>query len=274
MTTSAKRSGLLGAGIVVLIVGVLTAIGLWYSAGQRQTDAVRGLARAPIGCDTTLDFESTGDFLIFVETAGTLGDDVAGDCAAGGDFEWTEAALPPVTLALTSPDGNDVALGSQSGVTYDVDNSAGQSVRTFTIDEPGDYVLRVESPDGEAGFAMAVGRDPSDGVSAMRLGALLAGVAGLALGGVLLLVARRGKSVEATPIVNSPWPSEPTGWPTAPPGLPTPPPPSGWQPAVGPPTHMPGYMPTHMPVPPAMQQPTPEGDGRRSPWAPPSDAPQ
>ena len=302
MTTTAQRTGLLGAGIVVLIVGLLSALGLWISSSQRESDAVRNLARAPIGCDTMLDFEATGEFFIYIESAGRFDDTVSGNCGASGGYELSGDSLPPVSLSLTAPNGDDVALDSRAGVSYDAAGYVGRSVRTFRVDEAGGYQLRVEAPDSsEVVFAAAVGRDPADGVGAMRLGAVLAALGGLIIGGLLIVLSRRStKPTAEAGLV--PWPGQTTAYPTSPPGMPTaPPPPAGVPAPLGPPTHAPvGPPASAAPVPPgggwAPQVPTAphqgtsgsssaptwgsvpddgsSGDGQRSPWAPPSDAAQ
>lgn len=302
MSTTAKRTGLLGAGIVVLIIGLLSAFGLWISANERESDAVRNLARAPIGCDTTLDFESDGVFYIYIETAGRFDDAVSGDCGAEGEFELVGDSLPPVTLSLTAPNGDDVTLDSRAGVLYDAAGSVGQSVRSFTIDEPGGYRLRVEAPGStDVTFAAAVGRDPSDGVGAMHLGAVLAGVAGLLIGGLLMLVSRRSSGPEPLP-ADTAWPGQGAGWPTSPPGMPiAPPAPIGTTAPLGPPTQHPtappgvtapgtsggSWAPRPAMTPQGGSSGTPNasswgaapnndstGDRSQSPWAPPSDAAQ
>jgi len=289
MTTSSKRTALLSTGIVVLIVGLFVGFGLWYSAGQREDDAVRNLARAPSGCDTTLSFDAPGDYYVYVETAGRFDDDIDGDCGADGEYEIAGGVLPAVSLSLTRAGGDEVPLDSQAGVSYDAAGFTGQSVRTFSVEEAGDFQFRVEAPGSpDVQFAAAVGRNPADGVASMRWGGVLSALAGVVLGGGLILAARRTPNVapnSAEPM----WPSQPAGWPTSPPGMPTAPPPPGQAP-VGPPTQ---YPPTHSPptqYPPAQQLPpapsapgwNPDGsawgasssdgssgDGQRSPWAPP-----
>ncbi len=282
MTTSSKRSALLGVGIVVMIVGLLSAIGLWYSAGQLESDAIRNLARAPSGCDTTLDFEAAGDFTIYVETAGRFDAPIAGDCVAEGEYGIVGDVVPAVSLVMTSPTGDAVELANASGTTYDADGFSGQSVRTFSVETPGDHVLRVELPgDTDVQVAVAIGRDPSDGVAMMQLGAVLAGLAGVLIGGGLIIAARRSAAAEPAAVVTEPWTADPAAWATTPPGMPQAPPTEGWQPAVGPPTHAPGVtspqQPAAWPPQPAAPGPVPapppdgaSGDGEQSPWAPPS----
>ena len=66
-------------GIVLLVVGVVTAAALWFGAGRRYDDAIAKLAPAPIGCNTTLVFDKTGTYTFFVETDGEIGR-IEGDC--------------------------------------------------------------------------------------------------------------------------------------------------------------------------------------------------
>lgn len=307
MTTSGRRSGLRSAGIVVAIVAVLAALGLWYSAGERETDAVRKLARAPIGCDTTLDFAAPGEFLLFVETTGVV-DDVPGNCGSGGPFERTDTAVPVPVVSLVDAAGNSVALDSSSGVTYSADGRSGQSIRTFAIETPGDHVVTVESPTGDADFVLAVGRDPSSGVAPLRFGALAAGVIGLFLAALLIVAGTRKNAAVTDEQSTVDWPSS-GDFPLTPPGMAPAPPASSWQPVVGPPTGPPSIPVPGEPVLPGQSAPlqpssppaTPPsgpviadhgvrgdrspwapdhapadggtGDDKRSPWGPPTDAP-
>lgn len=303
MTTTGKRTGLLAGGIVVVIVGLLAGVALWVLSSERESDAVRNLARAPIGCDTTLSFDTSGEYFVFIETTGEFDANISGDCGAEGGYELIGDELPAVTLALTAPNGEDVSLDSRSGISYDTAGYVGESVRTMTVEEPGDYQLRVEAPgSADASFAATVGRDPADGVAAMRLGAGGAALAGLFIGGLMMLLSRRSSEADAGP-ADALWPVQTSSWPTAPPGMPVNLP-TGEPTPLGPPTRYPvgapgdpgapTYGASSAPQPPQPMQPLPPspnrepsaptssgppssghpGGGPRSPWAPPSDAPQ
>lgn len=262
---STGTGGLLAAGIVVLIVAVLTAAGLWYSAGQRYDDAVRNLARAPVGCVTTLDFDEPGDYLLFLETQGRLRS-VIGDCGVSGPFEWTGIGDPTVGVELTDPLGADVVLTPDNGASYDRAGSIGRSVFSFSADA-GDHLLTVS---GDRSVAVSVGRDPGDGVGMIRAGAALAAVVGLILGGGLLLAASRRRPPPGN-VVPPPGPwgvGAPTGPPTVPQNVP-------FRPVVGPPTQpVPSpplqSPPAKLPPPPPTPPNAPDGSGR-SPWAAPED---
>jgi len=248
-------------------------VGLWCSAGLRHSDAVRNFARASVGCDTTLNFEVAGEFLVFVETEGKISG-VTGSCVAPGAFGQLGAPqdLPPVRLVLTGPDGADIALDTRTGVHYDAAGSAGQLIRAFVVKNPGDHVLRVVSTnDSEpAVFAIAVGRDPSQGVEPLQLGAFAAGIAGLIVGLLLIAMSRRRVPELAAPA--DPW-SGAAPWPTSPPGAPQPPQAAGWQQQPGPPVQASGASvqpapPTSPPGQPPFMTPT-APPSAPSPWAPP-----
>jgi hypothetical protein len=214
-------------GIVVLVVGLFAAGALWFVAAARYDDNLDAFARAPAGCSTTLDFERTGDFTLYVETTGMLAD-VAGDCPA--ETEYDRDDVPAVTLTLTAPDGSGVDIASNGSADYDNGTFVGEAVGVVRIDEPGDYVLTV--PSSGAPFAIAIGGAPDEGVTLLRLLSALVAVASLA-GGIALVVAgtRRPEAPPpAPPSFTAP------GWPTSPPGFPAPPPTTG---ASGPPAATP-----------------------------------
>ncbi|WP_394935054.1 hypothetical protein [uncultured Ilumatobacter sp.] len=275
MTTSSKQSAMFCTGLAVLIVGLLATVGLWYAADQRQSNAVSNLARAPSGCETTLDFAAVGDFTMYAETAGRFDEPIAGNCAADGAYNVPGDSLPAISLKMTSPAGDEIVLTDASGSTYDVDGFQGESIRTFSVETPGDHILRVDvSGDSEVRLVMAVGKEPSDGVGMMRLGAVLAALAGLVLGGTMTIASRRPPKTAATV------PFEP--WATGMPAMPEAPmDPESWEPALGPPSHTPGAPPaapstpeptgwTLQPVSPPMPTTEPSDDARPSPWAPPN----
>jgi hypothetical protein len=271
-----SRRGLVVAGIVVLVAGVVGAAAMWLAAEQRYDDGVNGLARAAVGCETVLDFEEPGEFLLFAETAGSF-DDVRGDCTATGTFQL-DTDSPEVSVELLDPDGSPVETRPATGADYDRGGSRGQQIAVVQITSPGDHVVRVLSDDGS--FVVAVGHDPVDGVFVFRAGAVLALVAGFVLGLVLIIAGRRASTAASgpapgwpTPVVTAtPWweggspptVSSPPQRPSAPPLIPGQPPGPGWvvptfadEPAPG----------RSQPVesPPRRSPAEPE----RSPWAPP-----
>ncbi len=273
-----RRVPLVAAGLAVAVIGLIVGGGLRFAAAQRLDDAVTGLARATVGCETVLDFDIDGEYIVFIETRGRI-DDVRGDCDVADEFEWDGADddTPSATLTLTDPNGEEMTLRRRGGLSYDSGGFAGTSVRSVVIDEGGDHTLRVVSDDDE--FAVAVGRDPNDGVGALRFGAVLVGVTGL-LGGLILVVVglRRGRSsVAATWTWEAPPPMG-AGWPSSPPGFPAPPPTTGTSAAVGPmmpprtpPAVSPASRPptTPLPVPPLPSPPHRPEPPSTTRWEPP-----
>ena len=271
-----RRRGLVVAGIIVLVAGVVAAAAMWLAAEQRYDDGVNGLARAAVGCETVLDFEQPGEFLLFAETAGSF-DDVRGDCAATGSFQL-DTDSPEVSVELVDPDGSTVDAQSATGADYDRAGFRGQQIAVVEVTAPGDHVVRVLSDDGS--FAVAVGRDPVDGVFVLRAGAVLALVGGLVVGLALIISGRRVSTAAGRPVPGWPTPEmTPTPWweggspPTvasppqtrpAPPLIPGQPPGPGW------------VVPTSADEPePEWSRPVerpprrPPVEPPRSPWAPP-----
>ena len=231
-------------GAVLLVVLLATAVVLWIAAGDRTGDNVAGFARAPVGCDTTLDFEATGTFVLYVETTGEL-DQVAGACDAALRYDRDADDVPRVELVLRDNDGAEVELRDSADVAYDVDGFVGTAVYDVQIVTPGDHVLTVAPTDGDA-FAISVGRSPDEGVAALRWGAIVAAIGALVAGGLFLVLgSRRPPATVAPP---APWTPDGRGWPASPPGFPVPPPTTG---ATGP-----GRAAPH--------------DEQRSPWGPPT----
>ncbi|HUS42002.1 MAG TPA: hypothetical protein VMY16_04985 [Ilumatobacteraceae bacterium] len=262
MTARARRRGWMLAVGVLLIVGLLgAAVALWMAAGNREADNVAGFARAPVGCDTTLDFESTGTFVLYAETSGRF-DELAGACEASLEYDRDPEDRPTADLALLDPEGDDVDVEPTPDVSYDVDGFVGSAIGEVQIDTAGDHVLTVAPTDGDA-FAVAIGRHPDEGVSLLRWGAVAAAIFGLVVGGIFLVVGSRRSPTPPTPAV--PWTPDGRGWPASPPGFPVPSPTTGATGPAGPPvaTTPPPERPARPTSPPAVPEDGP------SPWAPP-----
>ncbi len=256
MAERAARSGWMIAVGVVLVVGTVgAAIALWVAAGQRQADNVAGFARAPVGCETTLDFDATGTFVIYIETTGEF-EELAGACDADLRYDRDPDDVPDPELILVDPDGDDVAFGDTDDRSYDVDGFVGTASRSVEIETTGDHVLTVAPTTGDS-FAVAIGRTPDDGVALLRWGAIAAAIVGLLVGGLLLVLGSRRPP--AAPVPTQPWTPDGRGWPASPPGFPVPPPTTGASGPAGPPP------PDTPPVPPPAVDDRPP-----SPWAPPA----
>jgi hypothetical protein len=240
---SRKRGG---AGRVVLIVlgalGIVIGLLLWFLAGNRYDDAVESLAPAPVACETTLEFDDAGTYLFFVETKGAVGE-IEGSCAATErDYDYDGDALPRVSLTLVDDGGEEVDLDRVSEPSYDHGGRAGTAVRTAEIDGAGTYLLTVEANDPDV--MIRVGKDPQQGIGAMRVSGIVLAVLGL-VALILGLVLGRRKPAVATP--SGPLPS--------------------WQPGGGPPPVAPPY--AHQPVAPPFTPGRPPGPS----WGSPGSAP-
>jgi hypothetical protein len=249
MTERAGRRGwMLALGVLVIVGALGVAVAMWIASADREADNVAGFARAPVGCDTTLDFESTGTFLLYVETSGRFGE-LTGACDAPPRYDRDADDVPAVEVTLRDPNGDVIDLDDAAEVDYDVDGFVGTSIGEVQIESEGDHVLTVAPVGGEA-FAVAVGRQPDQGVALLRFGALAAAIGGLLLGGLLLVLGSRRPPV--TPAPATPWTPDGAGWPSSPPGFPAPPPTTGATGPAGPPV-----------TPPAPAPPP-------SPWGPPT----
>jgi hypothetical protein len=265
---SKRRTWQLALAVGLLVGFLAVAVGLWVGADRLYEDNIGGFARAPVGCDTTLDFNRTGEFILYVETTGEL-DVVRGDCDASGVYDRS-GELPAVQLVLRGPSGEVVELESSTGLDYDTGDFVGSSQRRAQIESSGDHVLTVGLVDG-AEFVVSIGRDPDDGVGLMRWGSIGALIVGFLLGGLFLVLGSRRtvvSNVEASPW--QPASHQVTGWPSGPPGFPVPPPTTGAT-GVGSasavhPLPDPGVRPI---APPLGTPATDSTDEQRSPWGPP-----
>ena len=258
--SSGRRFRLIG--IVAIVLGVVGAVALWLMAGKRYDDAVGSLAPAPIGCDTTLVFDRAGIYTFFVETKGSVGE-IDGDCDNDDrSYDLDSADEPEVELVLLDEDGQQINLDRVDGPTYDRAGSVGAGFRTADIEVEGTYVLSANSAQPEA--MVRVGRDPANGVTPIRLGAVGVLVAGVAIGAIALWKDRSVWSIPSAP------PSQPTypGWPprgpasppVAPPYANPPTPPPYGPPPQSPPSHAPpSYGPpdSGRPLPPPPPPPPP-----------------
>jgi hypothetical protein len=227
---SSRRGWMVVLGVIVLVGGLIGAGALWYAGGQRLDDNVAGFARAPSGCATTLHFERTGRFTLYVETTGSL-DALEGDCSA--DSEYARGPVGDPQVELVDPDGATVEISESDTVSYDTNAAAGSSIGVVEIDVTGDHVLTVAA-DGDQ-FAIAVGGDPNDGVGLLRWSAAALAIVALVAGGILLVLGSRRP--EDASSAESPWVPDaatPT-WPIGPPGFPAPPPTTGAAGPSGPP---------------------------------------
>jgi len=186
-----RRRGLIVAGTSLILLGIVGGGALLVTGGTNYEDAVKDLARAPVGCTTSLEFDKTGTFTIYVETEGEVGD-LRGDCA-NSDASYSRDAddLPDVDLVLTNEDGDEIEIEDDDGEDYDAADFVGTSIGRIEIEEEGSYELTVTSDEDE--FAIAIGKDPKENAALAGIG-LIVLIAGLILGLVLLILGLRRKT--------------------------------------------------------------------------------
>jgi hypothetical protein len=267
-------------GLFVLLVGLVGAVVLYLQSQQRTDDAIRDLARAPVGCDTTLSFSDTGTFYVYIEHLGTL-ERLDGDCETPDEYSRDADDPPTVEIVVLDSDDEEIDLDRlDEEFTYSLDDSfAGTATRQLEIESTGDYVVAVDSD--EEDFVVAVGRDPGDAGTTMRWGAIASAVAGIVLGlGLVLVGVRRARRMRRVTTIYTARPESPVGPPlaTSPPMMqppPTQPLPAPRQPGegapvqpVGPPVWSPANPPSP-PYAPAIPAPGPGPTAAPHVFAPP-----
>jgi hypothetical protein len=240
-----RRTGLIAAGAFILIAGVAAGIVMVAASDKNYDESVQNLARAPVGCVTSLRFDQSGTFTVYVETVGSIGE-VRGDCSnTDADYEFAGNDLPDVDVVLQNEAGDTIDLTPDSGNEYDAGGAVGQSIATVQIDQPGDYDITVTSADSD--FAIAIGKNPKDSADTLKGLGALAFLAGVVVGGIMLVLGLRRRKTPP-PAVAQPFASGESPQTFDPGFAPVAPPPTvGWPPVAPPPP----------PVAPA-----------QSPWAP------
>ncbi len=279
-----RRGGLIGVGALLLAAGLVAGIVLFLASSSNYDEGVQNLARAPIGCTTSLEFDEAGTYTIYVETRGQIGE-LRGDCPnADTDYDLgdlgdlADEGLPDVDIMLVDDGGVEVDLDADDSKDYDAAGFVGQSVSSVEIPEAGDYEITATSDENE--LAVAIGRNPKETAGSMKTMAYLALGLGVVLGGLCLVLGMRrrpargtglppsappvggGGGLGAAPMSTSTYPGQvPVAQPpvSSPPAAPTYQPPTYQPPAPASPPAAPSPtipMPT-VPIPPV--PPTPPG---------------
>jgi hypothetical protein len=279
-----RHRGLLILGLLLLLGGLIGGGAIVTKGMSNYKEAVKSLARAPVGCTTTLVFDKPATFTVYTETKGKLGE-LSGDCKANGtEYNHPGDSLPKVSLILKGPNGDEVDMQRGATATYDVGGYVGHALRSLNIEQAGTYRLDVESD--ETNFAVAIGKNPkSDNDKWMAIGGGVA-LGGLVLGLLFMLLGLRRRRPEAviadvgyTATAMPGWPPGPY-WgapPAAPPAPPShpgfrPEPPPGPQPIRlpgQPPIRLPDQPPTAVFAPPTFAPPAPPAPSDGPPVSPP-----
>jgi hypothetical protein len=186
----------------VLLVGLVGGIAMLLLSGARREAAVEGLARAPLGCTTTLDFSKAGRFVVFVETSGTIGA-VRGDCPNANRSYDHQGQVPDVEVDIVDLGGSALVLTADRSVSYDEAGFVGSSLARVEVSVAGEYQLTATSDVNDV--VVTIGRNPDDAASMLTVGGFVAMAAGLLVGGVMLAVAmRRPRSGPSGPGMGQP----------------------------------------------------------------------
>jgi hypothetical protein len=252
-TRGKRRKGLLALGLLLLLGGLGGGAAMVAKSESNYEEAVKSLARAPVGCTTTLVFDKPATFTAYAETKGKLGE-LGGDCEANGsEYDHSGGNLPRVSMTLLDSNGDEIDLNRGATASYDVGGYVGTGLRTLTIEEAGTYRLNVESD--ESDFAVAIGKNPkADSEVLKTIGGAVA-LGGLVLGLTCLLLGLRRRRPDAV-LADIRSPSGPMpGWPPGPYAGAAPSPPTGAQ--QQPPIRLPDRPPATGFAPPSLVLPPP-----------------
>jgi hypothetical protein len=281
-----RHRGLLILGLLLLLGGLLGGGAIVSKGMSNYKQAVKSLARAPVGCTTTLVFDKPATFTVYTEIKGKLGD-LSGDCNANGtDYNHPADKPPKVSVTLTNANGDEVDLQRGTTASYDVGGYVGNGYRTMQITQAGTYHLNVVSD--ETDFAVSIGKDPK--ADSDKLLAIGGGVAlgGLVLGLLFLLLGLRRRRPEVATVADVGYtPTTMPGWPPGPYAGSPPPAPPAPQPSFRPdpptapqpirlPDQPPIRVPEHPPAPafapPTFAPPAPPAPPVSPPTVPPPSA--
>ena len=253
---SRGRGAAAAFGFILLFAGLIGGGVLFVLSLQRHDKAIENFARAGVGCKTSLDFNQTGTYYVYEETAGNP------------DFEalgCEPLATPGQPFGFDFDGPAPTSPRADTSITYDTDEFTGASVARFEVTESGRYEITVTGDSIESWAA--VGRDPSADVDDYRRGAIIVAAIGIVLGGLLLgLAGWRSKRASTPSIPEGPgWGTRPgdggvRAWPPEPPRIP--------QVPINP--HQPDTPASVAPPPPPLPARAPGSAAPpRSPWGPP-----
>ena len=116
-------------------------------------DTIADMVRTPSGCASTVRFTGTGEFFVYSESTGVVGD--LGDCG-NDERAYSGDRAPDADVTITSIDGAEVELTDDTSVDYDTNEFAGTSMYSFTVNRVDEYVVTVS---GESEAVVAIGRN-------------------------------------------------------------------------------------------------------------------
>lgn len=141
---------------ILWVVGGVLAIGgvaVGVEVLRATEDKIADMVRTPSGCTSNVRFTGTGEFFVYVETKGVVGD--LGDC--GNDERvYQFDRVPDAEVTISSIDGADVELNDDTTIDYDTNDFAGSSVYSFSVSRADEFVVTVS---GDSDAVVAVGRN-------------------------------------------------------------------------------------------------------------------
>ena len=173
-----------GAAVVAAVIWLALGLFLGVRSLSRQ---VEGFQRVPIPGQAAVSLAEPGGYTVYFEGLGASDEQVP---------------IPPYRLLLTTADGEEVPVRPYGGsATYGFGGHSGRAVATFSIEEPGRFLLQTEgeSQGGEAN--LVVGR--SVGPAILRtvtqpiVGALVLSLAGAVL--AVVVAVRRNRARRMLP---------------------------------------------------------------------------
>lgn len=175
MATAKARRIVWAAGAVLTIGGIVTGVQVL----QKLETKIADMVRTPSGCESNVRFTGTGEFFVYVETQGVVGD--LGSCG-NDERTYSVDSAPDVEVYVTTADGESIELHDDTTVKYDNNDFAGESVYAFDIATTDEYVVSVS---GDADAVVAIGRNVAPEAQVVFMVAAFTMLAGI----VLLIVA-------------------------------------------------------------------------------------
>lgn len=172
---------------MLAIVVFVTCAVLGYAAVERT---VKGFARAPVGCTTTVEFHRAARFTLFVETTGRLAS-LDGDCDARRSYSRRDDDLPRLDVSVVSDGGGTLALDDTTTDDYDVEGFVGRAFASVEVQQAGTYRVTVAGDADDV--AVAIGGDPNVDARWWWLGGVGAAAVVLLLGLVLVVMGLVGR---------------------------------------------------------------------------------
>lgn len=175
-----------GIGGAVIAAGVVVALVLGVGGVARVLDKPDEFQRMSVPGNGTVEFDEPGGYVLYLEAPGNV--------PPAGRLSTDEVALTP-----DRPDGRPLQMQPyDTRLTYETGNRAGKADLTFEVVETGRHTLEVGQVPSQV-TTVAVGDSYADDLLVPVLLAVGTGLAGLVLGGAILVSTgiRRGRAKRA-----------------------------------------------------------------------------